>query len=241
MLGIQPNLTARVSTASVAFTSKPDEIEADKVKKDVVYYKDRADDLDEVINNDVIPEKLKKPFKYMKALAMGIFEGGIVFWAAIKGRDFIKNLSNNKNTKSVVETLAPIKDGFKETSAKISTGLKNQFNKFKKTDLGKKLTSWYDRFTKTMVGKKVVEFATEANDGLKSLKNKIKGVNYDKATNITAATIATGSGVATTYVEGSKVHAQDSKDSLKKSNVDDDDYYNDYDDGDDYEYDEEDD
>lgn len=174
------------------------------------YFEDTRKDLDEIINDDYIPEGMKKPFKFARIVTNGVVDGLAVGWAAMAGASSFKKAANSKFAKNVGKTIKDLGKAAKpiaEDAAKIkdSFGRKSAraFINFKNSKFGQKIADLYNKFVQTKFGKATVEFTKAAAKKVieiaKKVVSTIKSFTYDKVSKTTAATLGTGSGIAGAY------------------------------------------
>lgn len=172
MLTIQPNITNyRVSRP--AFGMSQDEVEREKE-----FYQESVEQLDEFINNDVVPDKIKKPFKFFRVLGNAAFTGLAVFGS------FLGITSAAKKGKAHVQEYKFVQ--------KASAKVKKIFNS--------KYTQKF--FTENRIGKKIAEYAKKVKEFFANIFAPLKGkINEEKITKGTATVLGTGSGAAAGYEE----------------------------------------
>lgn len=187
MLTIQPNFTRNYSVRP-AFGWSESTIEEEKQ-----FYQDRVDEIDGLLENNFVPESIKKPFKFFRVLGNAAFQGLAVFGSTLAVAEFLKKgkakLSSYKFVQKSVDKFKNLKLGEK---------FNNVYLAAKNTNLGKKVSEYIDKFDKSELGLKVADLKTKSKDTIKKVVTPLKKVNYKNAT---AVVLGTGSGLAGGYEE----------------------------------------
>lgn len=217
MLTVQPKFTNQ-SSYKTSFKGDSDFINESKYNEKKSYYENQKSEFDKIINDEYVPEGMKKGAKVFKIASEGILEGWAVTWAATKGGKFLKSgylkAANSKFVKWATEMLKPLGKGLKKSSKNIKTSLLNGLEKIKTSKPVTKTTSFLNKaeetLNKTKLGQVVVATIKGIGKALKtvgkaisSIAHKIaepfKKVTYDKAAKATASTLGVGSGIAGAY------------------------------------------
>ena len=80
MLTIQPNFTR-----NTAFRGEKAFVDQETYEAKKKYYKDKQREFNEILDDENIPEGMKKGAKVCKVASEGILEGWAVAWGASKG------------------------------------------------------------------------------------------------------------------------------------------------------------
>lgn len=217
MLTVQPKFTNQ-SSYKTSFKGEADFINEDKYNEKKAYYQNQKIEFDNIINDEYVPEGMKKGAKVFKVASEGILEGWAVAWGATKGGKFLKagfvKAANSKFAKWASNMLSPIGKGIKKSANNIKTsfvkGLENiKTSKFVK-NTSKKITKAEENLNKTALGKGLVTVIKTIGKGFKAVGKLIsnigkkiakfcKNITYDKASKATASTLGVGSGIAGAY------------------------------------------
>jgi hypothetical protein len=209
MLGISPVSYNNHSKAPSFGYSKQD------VDNDINFYKEQVEELDQFINENYIPDKMKKPFKFFRTIANGAIDGLAVFGSTLMLAGFIKKsgakIGANKYYNSAVNiaksAIEKAPKGLKFIGEKIVKG----FDKLLKSPI-------YEKFASSKWGKRLIVdasiLAVKGEDAIKvamkpvkklqePIQNKIikpiKNIDSDKAVKGTATVLGIGSGVTGAY------------------------------------------
>ena len=209
MLGISPVSYNSHSKAPSFGYNKQD------VDKDISFYKEQVEELDQFINENYIPDKMKKPFKFFRTIANGAIDGLAVFGSTLMLAGFIKKsgakIGANKyynSATNIVKSLAEkAPKGLKYVGEKIVQG----FDKLLKSPI-------YEKFASSKWGKRLIVdasiLAVKGEDAIKvamkpvkklqepiqnKIINPIKNINSDKAVKGTATVLGIGSGITGAY------------------------------------------
>lgn len=215
MLTIQP-ISITHGAKPTAFKGEFDE-EAYNSRKN--YYAHQKEECDEILDNQYVPNTMKKGVKVCKAISEGVLSGWAVAWAALKvakfGKASVVKISNNKFIKKATETISPMKDGIVQTAKNIKD---TAIEKLSGTKLGKTVKTRIEKFEKMTdeelaqykLGKfalkhektitKVIEEAKNIATAIKGKASDIKNaITYDKTAKVAAYTLGIGSGIASAY------------------------------------------
>ena len=204
MLTIQPVSANQIYSKRPVFKGHDDSIEQDRK-----FLQDQLRDLDQVINDDVIPEKIKKPFKFFRVLGAAALEGVAVFGSVMALVGMAKRtgakINNSEFSKKASEAAKPVGKMFAKGYEFLVSKAKAGFELFKKTKLGQKTAKYYHKFAASKIGKAIIGFTkqayTKASEFVKNMFSKVDG---DKATKATATTLGVGSGISGAYEEAVK-------------------------------------
>ena len=209
MLGISPVSYNSHSKAPSFGYNKQD------VDKDINFYKEQVEELDQFINENYIPDKMKKPFKFFRTIANGAIDGLAVFGSTLMLAGFIKKsgakIGANKYFKQTVtgskSVMNKIADGFKFVGGKIAEGLNKGFDAIVGSSL-------YEKVANTKLGRKIKGDAAfliakgldmkdagvlKSQEIMKKVAEPIKNINTDKAVKGTATVLGIGSGITGAY------------------------------------------
>lgn len=153
------------------------------------------DNLDNI--DDIVPESIKKPYKWLKVGSSTVITGLGVVWASKKAGDVTRTALTSdfskKAGKVIKSTFNTVKKPFvtaynsvTEYAGKKLSGTKTEemFNKAKSVVLDNKATKY------------ILEKGAKAK---KYTAEKLNKVNFDKVNNVTAGVLGTGSGLAAGY------------------------------------------
>ncbi len=212
MLTIQPKITTGALKQSYrpAFKSHEEigEFADEKYNDAKDFVRETKESIDEVMDDVNVPNSVKKVFKVLGTVATVVLDGVAVFWATTKGAKILKSahgkIMNNEAVKSAINLLTPIKNGAKRTQRIAKIGIYKQMKKLKANERYQKFMAPINKFfTENKYGKKIAAIYNYVKEGtsalIKKFKEKVGKVTYEKATNATAATLGTGSGVAGAY------------------------------------------
>lgn len=217
MLTVQPKFTNQ-SSYKTAFRGDNNFITEDKYNEKKDYYENQKLEFDKIINDEYVPESMKKGAKAFKVISEGVLEGWAVAWGATTGGKFLKSgftkLINSKSAKWAEKMFSPISQGIKKSSKNFKTsftkGVENiKTSKFV-TNVSAKLAKAEESLNKTTLGKALVtgikyigkafetvgKFISKIGSKIKDFANKM---TYEKASKATASTLGVGSGVAGAY------------------------------------------
>lgn len=204
MLTVQPYSTSSSIAKRPAFKGEWDKATIDQ-ERDFIERQKEA--LDSVLNDDYVPDKMKKPFKFFKVLYNAALDGLAVFGAVFFMKDFIKKGANSKVAQKAVSTAKPAIDasakGLKYVGGKLYDYCAKAYKFLRNTSLGQKSAELYNKFANTEAGKVVIKYTKVAASKAKTLLDKaispIKGASVDKATNGLATVLGIGSGISGAY------------------------------------------
>lgn len=177
MLGISPiSYNSQSHSPSFGYSKRD-------VDNDINFYKEQVEELDQFINENYIPDKMKKPFKFFRTIANGAIDGLAVFGSTLMLASFVKKssakINSNKYVKNAVEMAKPY-------AQKIPVALS-----YIKGQASKGLDELVDR--------NIISAKTE-----EKIKNAFKPlfdihINSDKAVKSTATVLGIGSGITGAY------------------------------------------
>lgn len=177
MLGISPISYNSKSHAPSFGYSKAD------VDNDINFYKEQVDELDKFLNENIIPEKMKKPFKFFRVIANGAIDGLAVFGSTLMLASFIKKsgtrINSNKYVKDAMETAKPYLEKIPAAFTYIGKQVSNGLSALTEHDLISAKTE--EKIRKT------VKPLTDVH------------VDSDKAVKSTATVLGIGSGITGAY------------------------------------------
>lgn len=199
MLAIQP-ITLN-STKNASFKGIYDSQES--YEKERRYFENQGREFDGIINDNNIPEGMKKPFKLARIITNGIVDGLAVGWAVMAGANSCKKAAGSKYAKNISSAVKPIAEGFVKTLKNFGGMITEVFQKIKDNKYAQKVSALYDKFANSKYGKPVIEFTKKSANVVvefaKTIINAVKGVTYDKASKTAAGVLGGGSGVAGAY------------------------------------------
>ena len=210
MLTIQPRFTQQASRA-IPFRGNEEYLNEETYNQKKSYYQRQKEGFEEILNDEYVPDGMKKGAKVCKIASEGILEGWAVTWAATKGGKFLKSTFvkalNSKFAKWTAEMLSPVGKGLKTSAQKLMESLSNKTTNIKQSKFVNKLL---ENLNKTKAGQLVLNAAKTVGKGLKTaltfVKNlgqkiisPLKDLTYDKAAKATARTLGVGSGLAGAY------------------------------------------
>ena len=238
MLTIQPKFTQSVSNSVVTFRGDDDSLNEARYSKKRSYYQRQKEEFEEILNDQYVPEGMKKGAKVFKIASEGILEGWAVTWAATKGGKYLKSafvkLANSKLAKGLKDILKPLNKGLKEVGKNFTKSASKNIDNIKQssfiTNMAKNLTKLEENLNKTGAGRAVVKTVKAIGKGLKAtgrlikkfaqkIAQPFKKMTYDKAAKATASTLGVGSGIAGAYSA-----ARESKNDKVDDSIYDDDY-----------------
>jgi hypothetical protein len=154
---------------------------------------------------------VKKPFKVARVITNGVIDGLAVGWATATGAKTCQKAVNSKMAKNIfkyvkeaIKTMKPLTGLALKGLEKIKGYAVKGLNILKNNKYGQKLTSLSDKLTNNSFTKKIINFTENISKKVVEIVKKvikpIKNMTFEKATNITATTLGTGSGIAGAYV-----------------------------------------
>lgn len=199
MLAIQP--ISLNSTKNASFKGIYDNQES--YERERRYFENQGREFDGIINDDNIPEGMKKPFKFARIITNGIIDGLAVGWAVMAGANSCKKAASSKYAKNISSAAKPIAEGFAKTLKNFGEIIAKRFQKIKDNKFAQKVSALYDKVANSKFGKPVIEFTKKSANVVvefaKTIINAIKGVTYDKASKTAAGVLGGGSGIAGAY------------------------------------------
>ncbi len=195
MLGITP-LSISNRSKSPSFQSMTKE----SIDSDIKFYKDQVDEIDQFLNEDYVPQKVKKPLKFFRTIANGAIDGLAVFGSTMMLSGFVRKsgakLTANQNIQKLTQKAKPIIDLVPKAFSKIGDFFSKGLDKLVKTDT-------YQKFLSTKIGKKVMTnvalLFAKSEELADKLTKPIKNINTDKVTKGAATFLGIGSGVTGAY------------------------------------------
>ena len=184
-----------------------------EVDNDINFYKEQVEELDQFINENYIPDKIKKPFKFFRTIANGAIDGLAVFGSTLMLASFIKKssakINSNKYVKNAVEMAKPY-------AQKIPTALS-----YIKGQTSKGLKELVER---NIISAKTEEKIRKAVRPLVDFH-----INSDKAIKGTATVLGIGSGITGAYETTIRDDIRDEVDEGDEDDFSSHDYEEDYD------------
>ena len=181
MLAIQP-VSVNRNYQSSSFKGSWDKQDVDN---EIGFIEGQVSEMNELINDQYVPNSVKKPFKFFRVIANAAIDGLAVFGSAIMLGNFLKKsygrISSTGFISNKVKPLA--KDVIKE----LKLGVKDGLNALKETER-------YERFVKTDYGAKSVDKLVKLKNYISNLK-----INTKKIGNGVAATLGVGAGITGAY------------------------------------------
>lgn len=154
--------------------------------------------LNEILNDQQVPDKLKKPVKFFKVLTNAALEGLAVFGSVMILGDFLKKGKGSKVVLSAVEKAKPLGKQLVKAADELGKLSSKGIEKVKGTSIGKNIVSKLSKFFGTMKGKRILVHARKFKRQIAKILQKvlapIKNLNGDKATKGVAAVLGIGSG-----------------------------------------------
>lgn len=196
MLGIAPislNNPVKVSPSFKGHTK-------DSIQDDIDFYKEQVEEIDQFLQEDYVPEKVKKPLKFFRMIANGAIDGLAVFGSTMMLSGFVRKsgarISSNTQVKKVQKFIQPALDLIPKGYTNLKGALLKGLDRLVKTDA-------YQKFLSTKIGKRIMTnvaiLAVKSEDLATKLTKPIKEINADKVTKGTAAFLGIGSGVTGAY------------------------------------------
>jgi len=199
MLAIQPVSTNNYNKpAKVNFKGWEDDISQGRQT-----IEDGQRALNEILNDQQVPDKLKKPVKFFKVLTNAALEGLAVFGSVMILGDFLKKGKGNKVVQQAVGKAKPVVDKALSFAEKLGELFKKGVEKAKETSIGKRIEAKLNEFFSTKKGKRILDHARKFKRQLSKVLEKvlapIKNMNGDKATKGVATVLGIGSGATGAY------------------------------------------
>lgn len=194
MLGISPvSYNNHSKSLSFGYNKKD-------VDNDISFYKEQVAELDQFLNENYIPDKMKKPFKFFRTIANGAIDGLAVFGSTLMLASFVKKsgakINSNKYYTKAVEHTKPLMEKLPKALTYIGEKISAGFDALVKTDL-------YKKFAGTKLGKRLIVdasvLAVKSEDAVAKAMKPVKNINTDKAVKGTATVLGIGSGVTGAY------------------------------------------
>lgn len=146
---------------------------------------------------DIVPEQIKKPYKWLKVGSSAVITGLGVVWASKKSGEAAKAALTSDFSKKAVRLVT-------STGNKIKKPFVTAYNHVAEF-AGKKLSGTkaektIDNAKKVILDNKAVTYLSEQADKAKKYAaSKLNGIKFEKVNNITAGVLGTGSGLAAGY------------------------------------------
>lgn len=201
MLTIQPNFRNTAFRGETALIDKKTYEEKQK------YYTQQKREFEEIINDEHVPEPMKKGAKVFKVASEGILEGWAVAWGASKGANMMKSgmvkASASQSAKWIKNILKPVGKALVKLGENISKFASENIDKLAKSEFVQKLDG--NKFGHYVVEgcKRLGKLLKSANEGIKNLWTKTvgkgDGSTYDKAANAVSKTLGVGAGLGGAY------------------------------------------
>ncbi|MBP3820898.1 hypothetical protein J6G99_04555 [bacterium] len=159
------------------------------VEDEIGFIRGQVNEINEFIDDNVVPEKIKKPFKFFRVIANAAIDGLAVFGSAIMLSAFVKkSYGRIVSSKVVTNKINPM---MKKGSQAINENLDKAIDKLTKTDL-------YKKIIKTKIGKEII-----GDTAVLTVKaeNATKKINIDgnKITQYGAGVLGVGAGITGAY------------------------------------------
>ena len=202
MLAIQP---ISVSNSSTAKTVRPSFKGWDKESADAEkdFFEQQRQELDNLINDDNIPDKIKKPFKFFRVIANGAIEGLAVFGSVMMLAGLLKQTKSSKVAEGLADTIKPMGKKVAQGAKSITKVVSDLIQKAAKTKQGEQVINTYKKYAGTMKAKRKLVVLRKYYRSAKAVLNKIlkpvKNITADKITKGTAAGLGIGSGLTGAY------------------------------------------
>ena len=200
MLAIQPvslNSTSKNVTFKNVYDSK------DSYERERTYFEQQGRELDGIINDNNIPDSVKKPFKLARIVTNGVVDGLAVGWAVMTGAKSCQKAVNSKMAKNMASAAKPIGEGFIKAMKNFGELIGKGFKKLTDNKFGNKVANLYDKLANSKYGKVIVDFTKKSAqvviDFVNTIVKAIKGVTIDKASKTSAGVLGGGSGLAGAY------------------------------------------
>ena len=205
MLTVQPISYSNRKSIQPAFKGW----DKDSIEEDKNFFTRQKEEIDEIINDDYVPEGMKKPLKFFSMAANAAVSGLAVFGSALAISAFFKKTGakfvSNETLQKGINKAKPIAEKLSKFTKDLGNKILAGLNLLKETKFGKNVSNLYEKFTKTPFGKKFAEYADKTLSKVSELTKKVltpvKKVTYDKVSTATAAVLGTGSGLAGGYQE----------------------------------------
>lgn len=198
MLTIQPNFTR-----NTAFKGEKNLVDQETYEQKKKYYQDKQREFNEILDDENIPEGMKKGAKICKVASEGILEGWAVAWGASKGASMLKSPKVMKFFTKIGKLITPVFEaigkGFKSlnkfASGKIDTLAKSKF---------------VEKMDENKVGHVVIEGIKKLSNGIKYVcdntkdlflkyTDKLNGDTYDKVAGATSKSLGVAAGIGGAY------------------------------------------
>ena len=203
MLAIQPISISNSRSASSSRPAFKGGWDKDSLDNERSFYERQREELDTLINDDHIPEKIKKPFKFFRVLANGAIDGLAVFGSVMMLAGFLKKGSNSQIVNKMTEAIKPMGGKVAAGAGKITELASKLAEKVSNTTVGKKVLGLFKKFASTYKGKKVLvivrKLLRKASAIFKKILAPVKKMTKDGATKGIATGLGIGSGISGAY------------------------------------------
>lgn len=198
MLTIQPNFTRGTAFKGEGL------IDQETYEEKRRFYEDQKEGYDRIINDENIPEGMKKGAKVFRVASEGILEGWAVAWGASHGSKMLKSgftkfIASDfyKGLKMAAGSIGKI---FKKAAGTIADKSAETMQKIKTSE-------FIQNMDQNKFGHYVIEglrfvrdcfnFAVEKTENL--YKRYVKGISYEKASGTVSKTLGVGAGLGGAY------------------------------------------
>ena len=159
------------------------------VEDEIGFIRGQVNEINEFIDDNVVPEKIKKPFKFFRVIANAAIDGLAVFGSAIMLSAFVKkSYGRIVSSKVVTNKINPM---MKKGSQAINENLDKAIDKLTKTDL-------YKKIIKTKIGKEIIGDTTVLTVKAENATKKIN-IDGNKITQYGAGVLGVGAGITGAY------------------------------------------
>lgn len=146
---------------------------------------------------DLVPEPMKKPYKWLKIASSAVVTGLGVVWASKKAGNVTKNALTSDFAKKTVNMVRSTFDTIKKPFVTIyKSGSEFAGKKLSGTKAEEILNKTKDKALNNKIVDEVTKKYAKAE---KLVKDKVAGITFDKVNNATAGVLGTGSGIAAGY------------------------------------------
>ncbi len=197
MLTIQPKFTAGNAFRPSFRAEDADFLTEDNYNEERDFFEKQIDGFDDIINDEYMPEKMKKGVKFLRIISEGILEGWAVAWGAKKGINFLRKTGtktlNSKTYTKAKEILTPAKEGLAKARQNIKKYIGEKLQKIGETQFGQKVkNSKFGKFIKNAFE----NISAKISAAKTKIQEKTNKITFEQATNATATTLGVGSGTA---------------------------------------------
>lgn len=235
MLKVQPTNIMHSSSRTPSFKGGDIGIDEQTYNEKKNYYTKQNREFDEILQDQYVPEGMKKGVKVFKIVSEGILEGWAVAWAASKGAKFAKSginkIFNSKTLETFAKITKPLRKGIADTGENVKTHIVKLGTKIKNSEFVTNLSEKAANITEKMQNNSVGKFTLKIGSGIKkcfqALKNTIttvaqkvadsfKKITFEKATKGSAATLGVGAGLAGAYNAAREDFIKNEKDNTNR-------------------------